>query len=225
MTRCCKGILYNSSLCCFYKFCELLDSFAVRACGLCNPSGRVRLDQTSRSMAQICRSKKQVHVKWVHIILLCRACICLLQCCLCNTTSKTFTCLLQSADVDKIGDEQYAASNTNSQTRYIKGSYVSWQLSLRLTYVFSSVVFHCRVAISLVQAYKDLISPVLPSVCRFLPSCSAYSVEAFEQFGASKGVVLMAWRILRCNPFRGGYQGQYDPPQWPPVGLEAIFRR
>lgn len=90
---------------------------------------------------------------------------------------------------------------------------------------FSSVVFHCRVAISLVQAYKDLISPVLPSVCRFLPSCSTYSVEAFEQFGASKGVVLMAWRILRCNPFRGGYQGQYDPPQWPPVGLEAIFRR
>ena len=99
------------------------------------------------------------------------------------------------------------------------------QLTPDICLVFSCVVFHCRVAITLVQAYKDLISPVLPSVCRFLPSCSTYSVEAFEHFGAGRGVVLMAWRILRCNPFRGGYQGQYDPPQWPPVGLEAIFRQ
>lgn len=103
--------------------------------------------------------------------------------------------------------------------------FMATQLTLDSCLAFSRVVFHCRVAISLVQAYKDLISPVLPSVCRFLPSCSSYSVEAFERFGAGKGVVLMAWRILRCNPFRGGYQGQYDPPQWPPVGLEAIFRQ
>lgn len=99
------------------------------------------------------------------------------------------------------------------------------QLAPDICLALSSVVFQFRVAISLVQAYKDLISPVLPSVCRFLPSCSTYSVEAFEQFGAGKGAVLMAWRILRCNPFRGGYQGQYDPPQWPPVGLKAIFRQ
>lgn len=105
----------------------------------------------------------------------------------------------QNADSDQTGKEheQFAVTNVNPQT---------------------------RVAISVVQAYKDLISPVLPSVCRFLPSCSTYSVQAFEQFGAGKGVILMGWRILRCNPFRGGYQGQYDPPQWPPVGLEALFR-
>ena len=82
----------------------------------------------------------------------------------------------------------------------------------------------CRVAISLLQAYKDFISPLLPSVCRFQPSCSTYSVEAYQQFGACKGTLLMVWRLLRCNPFRGGYQGQYDPPSWPPVGLGAVFK-
>ncbi|KAL0044632.1 hypothetical protein WJX82_003599 [Trebouxia sp. C0006] len=81
-----------------------------------------------------------------------------------------------------------------------------------------------RVAISLLQAYKDFISPLLPSVCRFQPSCSTYSVEAYQQFGACKGTLLMVWRLLRCNPFRGGYQGQYDPPSWPPVGLGAVFK-
>lgn len=81
-----------------------------------------------------------------------------------------------------------------------------------------------RVAISLLQAYKDFISPLLPSVCRFQPSCSTYSVEAYQQFGARKGTVLMVWRLLRCNPFRGGYQGQYDPPSWPPIGLRAVLK-
>ncbi|KAL0039502.1 hypothetical protein WJX79_010886 [Trebouxia sp. C0005] len=81
-----------------------------------------------------------------------------------------------------------------------------------------------RVAVALLQAYKDFISPVLPSVCRFQPSCSTYSVEAYQQFGACKGTLLMVWRLLRCNPFRGGYQGQYDPPSWPPVGLGAVFK-
>lgn len=81
-----------------------------------------------------------------------------------------------------------------------------------------------RVAISLLQTYKDFISPLLPSVCCFQPSCSTYSVEAYQQFGACKGTLLMVWRLLRCNPFRGGYQGQYDPPSWPPVGLGAFFK-
>lgn len=142
-------------------------------------------------------------------------------------------CLLQNTHADKIGEqvERHAASNINPQTRYTGGSFISWQqcklvaCCLHLTSVWPQVALCCRAAISVVQAYKDLISPLLPSVCRFLPSCSTYSVQAFEQFGAGKGIVLMAWRIVRCNPFRGGYQGQYDPPQWPPVGLEAVFRQ
>jgi putative membrane protein insertion efficiency factor len=62
--------------------------------------------------------------------------------------------------------------------------------------------------------YKNLISPLLPPACRFLPTCSQYGVQAIEQFGPEKGVVLTAWRILRCSPFGG--KG-YDPPKWPPV--------
>jgi len=62
--------------------------------------------------------------------------------------------------------------------------------------------------------YKNFISPLLPPACRFLPTCSAYGVQAIEEFGANKGCVLTAWRLLRCSPFGG--RG-YDPPKWPPV--------
>eukprot|EP00980_Cylindrotheca_fusiformis_P015036 scaffold4150_cov117-Cylindrotheca_fusiformis.AAC.2 len=62
--------------------------------------------------------------------------------------------------------------------------------------------------------YKNFISPLLPPACRFLPTCSQYGVQAIEEFGPTKGVVLTAWRLLRCSPFGG--KG-YDPPKWPPV--------
>jgi putative membrane protein insertion efficiency factor len=62
--------------------------------------------------------------------------------------------------------------------------------------------------------YKNIISPLLPPACRFLPTCSQYGVEAIERFGPMKGTILTAWRILRCSPFGG--RG-YDPPCWPPV--------
>jgi hypothetical protein len=62
--------------------------------------------------------------------------------------------------------------------------------------------------------YKNIISPLLPPACRFLPTCSQYGVQAIEEFGPTKGVVLIAWRLLRCSPIGG--KG-YDPPNWPPV--------
>lgn len=62
--------------------------------------------------------------------------------------------------------------------------------------------------------YKNFISPLLPPACRFLPTCSQYGVQAIEDFGPEKGVILTAWRLLRCSPFGG--KG-YDPPKWPPV--------
>lgn len=46
--------------------------------------------------------------------------------------------------------------------------------------------------------------------CRFLPTCSQYGVQAIEEFGPQKGVILTAWRILRCSPLGG--KG-YDPPR------------
>ena len=60
--------------------------------------------------------------------------------------------------------------------------------------------------ILLIQFYKQNISPLLPSACKFVPTCSVYAIVAIERFGALKGSWLAFLRILRCNPFfYGGY--------------------
>ena len=67
-------------------------------------------------------------------------------------------------------------------------------------------------AILLVRWYQRLLSPVLGQRCRFEPTCSAYAIEAIRKKGLLRGILLAAWRILRCNPFcRGGYD-PVDPP-------------
>jgi putative membrane protein insertion efficiency factor len=83
-----------------------------------------------------------------------------------------------------------------------------------------------QTALKALRWYKSSISPALPRVCRFLPSCSEYSMQAYKEFGNAKGSVLMAWRLIRCNPlnFKVRYQGKYDPPKWPPVGFEWLAR-
>lgn len=65
-----------------------------------------------------------------------------------------------------------------------------------------------KVAILLITFYKAAISPLLPSSCRFIPTCSEYGLIAFKRFGFCKGLKLTAKRILRCRP--GGDHG-YDP--------------
>jgi putative membrane protein insertion efficiency factor len=60
----------------------------------------------------------------------------------------------------------------------------------------------------LIRYYKRLISPLLPSACRFIPTCSDYAAEAVALHGVFRGVMLAAWRIARCNPFT---HGGYDP--------------
>lgn len=54
--------------------------------------------------------------------------------------------------------------------------------------------------------YKRFVSPMLPSSCRYVPSCSEYAAEAVARHGVLRGSALGLWRLLRCNPFsRGGY--------------------
>ena len=65
--------------------------------------------------------------------------------------------------------------------------------------------------------YRRVISPALPSRCRYEPSCSRYALEALEEFGILRGLVLATWRVLRCNPFS---HGGYDPVQ-----AQRVFRR
>ena len=58
----------------------------------------------------------------------------------------------------------------------------------------------------LIDFYRLRLSPHLPSVCRFQPSCSKYAQQAVIYHGPVKGVVLTIVRICRCNPlFRGGF--------------------
>ena len=62
------------------------------------------------------------------------------------------------------------------------------------------------ILIALIRLYQRLISPLVPPVCRYWPTCSEYCVEALRRKGLVKGVALGMWRILRCNPFsRGGF--------------------
>jgi putative membrane protein insertion efficiency factor len=65
--------------------------------------------------------------------------------------------------------------------------------------------------VGLVRAYQLVLSPHLPSSCRYTPSCSAYAVEALQRYGAVKGTILSVHRVLRCNPW-GGHG--HDPPRW-----------
>lgn len=44
------------------------------------------------------------------------------------------------------------------------------------------------------------ISPLLPSSCRYVPTCSEYSMQAYKKYGVAKGTILTAWRLCRCNP-------------------------
>lgn len=58
--------------------------------------------------------------------------------------------------------------------------------------------------IFLIKIYKKTISPFLTPCCRFYPTCSTYSLLAFEKFGISKGTILSIKRILKCHPFHPG---------------------
>ena len=66
--------------------------------------------------------------------------------------------------------------------------------------------------IKLIKGYKYLISPLLGNSCRYLPTCSEYSIEALKTYGFFKGCYLSFKRIFSCHPikFLGGGEG-FDP--------------
>ncbi|HUP79825.1 MAG TPA: membrane protein insertion efficiency factor YidD [Pirellula sp.] len=66
-----------------------------------------------------------------------------------------------------------------------------------------------RVLIAMVRFYQRAVSPLLGSNCRFSPSCSQYTIEAIEKYGAIRGIWKGVKRIFRCHPFS---PGGYDPP-------------
>jgi putative membrane protein insertion efficiency factor len=64
------------------------------------------------------------------------------------------------------------------------------------------------ILIALIKFYRKFISPLKKPSCRFIPTCSKYSLEAISKYGAFKGSYLVVKRIIRCHPFN---KGGYDP--------------
>jgi uncharacterized protein len=62
--------------------------------------------------------------------------------------------------------------------------------------------------ISALRLYHIVVSPFLPSACRFHPTCSEYMRQAVGQHGAFKGTWMGLRRLARCHPF---HAGGYDP--------------
>lgn len=70
--------------------------------------------------------------------------------------------------------------------------------------------------LSPVVVYQRLISPALPRRCKYEPTCSRYAIQAVRQYGILRGLVLAAWRLLRCNPWS---HGGHDP-----VEAQRVFK-
>ena len=65
-----------------------------------------------------------------------------------------------------------------------------------------------NIAMALIRLYQNTLSRVLPSACRFYPSCSQYTYQAIAKYGFLRGGWMGVKRIARCHPFN---PGGYDP--------------
>ena len=64
------------------------------------------------------------------------------------------------------------------------------------------------ILLALIRFYRAYISPLFPPSCRYVPTCSAYALEAIGRYGARRGGWLALCRVCRCHPF---HKGGYDP--------------
>ena len=66
-----------------------------------------------------------------------------------------------------------------------------------------------NILIKMIRFYQRNLSPLkVYTHCKYIPTCSEYTVQALKKYGVLKGSLMAAWRILRCNPFA---KGGYDP--------------
>lgn len=65
-----------------------------------------------------------------------------------------------------------------------------------------------KILLAAIRFYQRRISPVLPPMCRYYPTCSHYAVEAIQVHGALKGTLLTVLRLMRCNIL---FPGGVDP--------------
>jgi putative membrane protein insertion efficiency factor len=65
-----------------------------------------------------------------------------------------------------------------------------------------------QLVIGILRIYKRWISPMLPSACRYHPTCSEYMIEAVEKHGVLRGLWMGLKRLGRCHPF---HEGGFDP--------------
>ena len=64
------------------------------------------------------------------------------------------------------------------------------------------------IILGFISFYREVISPLTPKSCRYLPTCSEYGYEAIQKYGIIKGGWLLLRRIARCHPF---CKGGFDP--------------
>lgn len=65
-----------------------------------------------------------------------------------------------------------------------------------------------KILLVMIRMYQLVLSPILPSACRFYPTCSHYAYEAVARYGAFRGGWMAVKRLGRCHPFN---PGGYDP--------------
>jgi putative membrane protein insertion efficiency factor len=65
-----------------------------------------------------------------------------------------------------------------------------------------------KITLQALRGYKWAVSPMLPTACRYVPTCSEYAIEAVERYGALRGSWMALRRVLRCHPLAGS---GYDP--------------
>ncbi|MES2414457.1 MAG: membrane protein insertion efficiency factor YidD [Pseudomonadota bacterium] len=81
------------------------------------------------------------------------------------------------------------------------------------------------VLMGLVRAYRLLLSPWLGSSCRFEPTCSAYSLQALQEYGAVHGGYLTLYRLVRCQPWCDGGHDPVPPRKTRADRSQSLFSR